>query len=136
MIKIAAEIATSVQQRPKGTELNTGASSAGAMLTGAVGGRTGVAVTVTNGWVLRMVAGLGESDNPPMRAVSFLGTASAAAGGTAAIAGVAGAGGSGEGVLISGGGGGTMRAGAEEAASALGGGGGGGGTIRREGRID
>jgi hypothetical protein len=53
MIKIAAEISTNAQQRLVGMDemIETG-SVAGATLTGASGGVTGVAVTVTSGCVL------------------------------------------------------------------------------------
>ena len=54
MIKIAAEINTNVQQRLVGMDDMTeaGMDAAGATRTGAGGGLTGVAVTVTSGWVL------------------------------------------------------------------------------------
>jgi hypothetical protein len=58
MIKMAAEIATSAQQRPTGMELMTETGSAAANLTGAGGGLTGVAVTVTSGCVLLIRIGL------------------------------------------------------------------------------
>ncbi len=49
MSKIAAEIANSVQHKPIGIAEMTDALSTGATLTGAGGGDTGVAVTVSNG---------------------------------------------------------------------------------------
>ena len=53
MIKMAAEIMTNAQQRPTGMELMTETGcSAVATRTGAGGGLTGVAVTVTSGCVL------------------------------------------------------------------------------------
>lgn len=72
---MAAEIATSVQQRPSGTELmSEGAGdSVAAMRTGGTGGPIGVAVRVTSGCVLLMVIGFGGSGRTLMRAVSFFG---------------------------------------------------------------
>jgi hypothetical protein len=60
MIKIAAEINTNAQQRLVGIDemIEARAGSAGATLTGAGGGLTGVPVTVTSGCVLLIRAGL------------------------------------------------------------------------------
>jgi hypothetical protein len=49
MIKMAAETPTNAQQSGIGMALTTGWGGAGAILTGAVGGMTGVAVAVTSG---------------------------------------------------------------------------------------
>jgi hypothetical protein len=49
MIKMAADTNTNPQQSGIGMALRTGCDATGAMVTGAVGGRTGVAVAVMSG---------------------------------------------------------------------------------------
>jgi hypothetical protein len=49
MIKIAADTKTNPQQSGIGMALRTGCGAAGAMVTGAVGGTTDVAVAVMSG---------------------------------------------------------------------------------------
>jgi len=73
MIKIAADTKTNPQQSGIGMALRTGRGGAGAMVTGAVGGTTDVAVAVMRGWVFDILAGVGfgGSGRTLMRAVSF-----------------------------------------------------------------
>jgi hypothetical protein len=117
MIKMAAEIPTNAQQTGIGTLLTTACAAAGAILTGSVGGTTGISVKVTNGWVFDMflAEGFGGSGKTLMRAVSLpvgvveaaglrIGGVTVAAVGAAAVVPI----GRGTGVFATGGGGGAV----------------------------
>ena len=121
MIKMAADTKTSPQQSEVGMLSITGwGATAGAIVTGAVGGVTGVAVKVKSGCVLDIFpgAGFGGSGRILMRAVSLAnGVVGGVAGGAGAAAAVPM--GRGTGVLAGSGGGGTAA-----------GGGGGGANVR------
>ena len=73
MIKIAVDTKTNPQQSGIGMALRSGCGAAGAMVTGAVGGTTDVAVAVMRGCVFDILAGvgLGGSGRTLMRAVSL-----------------------------------------------------------------
>ena len=90
MIKMAADTKTSPQQSEVGMLSITGwGATAGAIVTGAVGGVTGVAVKVKSGCVLDIFpgAGFGGSGRILMRAVSLAnGVVGGAAGGAGAAA--------------------------------------------------
>jgi hypothetical protein len=126
MIKMAADTKTSPQQSEVGMLSKTGwGATAGAIVTGAVGGVTGVAVKVKSGCVLDIFpgAGFGGSGRILMRAVSLAnGVVGGAAGGAGAAAAVPM--GRGTGVLAGSGGGGTAA-----------GGGGGGASVRGTGTL-
>jgi hypothetical protein len=133
MIKMAAATKTSPQQSEVGMLSITGwGAIAGAIVTGAVGGVTGVAVKVKSGCVLDIFigAGFGGSGRILMRAVSLANGVVGAAAGAGAAAGGAGAAaavpmGRGTGVLAAGSGGGGTAAG----------GGGGGANVRGTGTL-
>ena len=108
---MAAETNTNPQQSGIGMALRTGCGAAGAMVTGAVGGATGVAVAVMSGCVFDILAdaGFGGSGRTLIRAVSLVrgvvpGTGLGAD--AAAVVPV----GRGKGVLLTGGGGGGVVA--------------------------
>ncbi len=119
MIKMAADTKTSPQQSEVGMLSITGrGATAGAIVTGAVGGVTGVAVKVKSGCVLDIFigAGFGGSGRILMRAVSLANGVVGGAAGAGAAAGGAGAAaavpmGRGTGVLAAGSGGGGTAAG-------------------------
>src|SRR5207237_2669113 len=107
MIKMAADTKTNPQQSDIGMALRTGCRAAGAMVTGAVGGATGVAVAVMSGCVFDIFAGVGfgGSGRMLMRAVSLVRGVVAAVGLGADAPAVVPLG-RGKGVLVTGGGGG------------------------------
>jgi hypothetical protein len=133
MIKMAAATKTSPQQSEVGMLSITGwGAIAGAIVTGAVGGVTGVAVKVKSGCVLDIFigAGFGGSGRILIRAVSLANGVVGGAAGSGAAAGGAGAAaavpmGRGTGVLAAGSGGGGTAAG----------GGGGGANVRGTGTL-